>query len=378
MKIAIIDIIGIPYDGITLDKQGLGGSESAVILISTELSKLNFDVTVFNHCDTGHTSPGVYNGVHYRPLNDLKQDHAFDIVISSRTVIPFLDPDQYFKLDDTRCNLVRDFDLYQRIVKNSTMRVLWMHDTFCLGDNLIEELTISNRITDIFTLSDWHTAYVTNCNHGVRRNFEVLKRKIFQTRNGIKNYIPQVDIAAKDTNLFVYNASVSKGMIPLVKEIWPRIKQRIPQARLKIIGGYYKFSSEQSPDQQELDWQEMFANQQHNQKFAIEFTGIITQREIAEILSLASYTIYPAAFPETFGISSLESLLYNTPLITCRFGGLEELALENACYLIDYPIEPNSLFTSIDKQTQIEKFVELTVAAHQDTYLHQQKQYLVD
>ena len=375
MKIAIIDIIGIPYDGSTLDKQGLGGSESAVILISTELSKLNFDVTVFNHCDTDHTSPGVYNGVHYRPLNDLGQDHAFDIVISSRTVIPFLDPDQYFKLDDTRCNLVRDFDLYQRVVKNSIMRVLWMHDTFCLGDNLIEELTISNRITDIFTLSDWHTAYITNCNHGVRRNFEVLKRKIFQTRNGIKNYIPQVDIAAKDTNLFVYNASVSKGMIPLVKEIWPRIKQRIPQARLKIIGGYYKFSSEQSPDQQELDWQEMFANQQYNQQFAIEFTGIITQREIAKILALASYTIYPAAFPETFGISSLESLLYNTPLITCRFGGLEELALENACYLIDYPIEPNSLFTSIDKQTQIEKFVELTVAAHQDTYLHQQKQY---
>ena len=37
MKIAIIDIIGIPYDGTTVFKQGLGGSESAVTLITHRL-----------------------------------------------------------------------------------------------------------------------------------------------------------------------------------------------------------------------------------------------------------------------------------------------------------------------------------------------------
>jgi hypothetical protein len=34
MRIAIIDIIGIPYDDTTIDNQGVGGSESAVILIA--------------------------------------------------------------------------------------------------------------------------------------------------------------------------------------------------------------------------------------------------------------------------------------------------------------------------------------------------------
>jgi hypothetical protein len=47
MKLAIIDIIGIPYDGNTVDNQGLGGSESAVTLMSRELNKIGFSVTVF-------------------------------------------------------------------------------------------------------------------------------------------------------------------------------------------------------------------------------------------------------------------------------------------------------------------------------------------
>ena len=48
LKVAFIDILGLRYDGDTLTKRGLGGSESAVILMSRELCRLGFDVTVFN------------------------------------------------------------------------------------------------------------------------------------------------------------------------------------------------------------------------------------------------------------------------------------------------------------------------------------------
>lgn len=373
-SIAIIDIIGIPYDGETVYKQGLGGSESAVTFISEELAKLGFSVTVFNNCDIDHASPGIYNGVTYRPLSDLSYDHAFDIVVSSRTVIPFVDPQNYGQLGDSRVFPFAKFDLYTRIVSKAKMRILWMHDTFCLGDNVIEELTVNDRITDIFTLSDWHLSYITSCNHGKRRNFEVLKRKIFLTRNGAKIYNHSVDIRSKDKNLFVYNASVTKGMMPLVKNIWPIVKKLIPDARLTVIGGYYRFSENSQPDQQEKDWREM-SQDPNLLKLGIEFTGIIPQKQIAEILQTAGFMIYPAAFPETFGISTLESLCYNTPLITCRFGALEEIAVEKACYLIDYAIEPNVLFPDIRTSEQITKFVNTTVSAYHNTYLHQQKQY---
>jgi hypothetical protein len=39
ITIAIIDVIGLPYDGDTLKKRGLGGSESALILLAKELAK---------------------------------------------------------------------------------------------------------------------------------------------------------------------------------------------------------------------------------------------------------------------------------------------------------------------------------------------------
>ena len=374
MKIAIIDIIGIPYDGVTLENQGLGGSESAIILISKELSDLGFEVTVFNNCDIDHASPGIYNNVTYLPLTELANDHYFDVVISSRTVIPFTDPKDYPILNDNRSIPFQSMNLYDRILSKAKMRILWMHDTFCLGDSLIEDLTVNNRITDIFTLSDWHLTYIANCNHGRMRNFEVLKRKLFITRNGARNYNKEVNIAAKDRNLFVYNASATKGMVPLVEKIWPKVKQHIPEAKLKVIGGYYRFSKSSAPDDQEKKWREM-ANDKRNTDLGIEFTGVIPQRDIADILTKANFMIYPAAFPETFGISALESLLYNTPLLTCRFGALEEIAIEGACYHIDYAIEPNGLFPNINSADQIEKFVRMTVEAYHNTYLHQQKQY---
>jgi FkbM family methyltransferase len=374
MKLAIIDIIGIPYDGTTVFKQGLGGSESAVILMSRELAQIGFDVTVFNNCDIDHAQPGTYDQVTYCPLTDLAHDHEFDIVISSRTIIPFTNPADYPKLNDYRSTPFAHMNLYDRIISRAKMRVLWMHDTFCLGDNLIEELAVADRITDIFTLSDFHLTYVANCDHGKRRNFEVLKRKMFITRNGVRIYNREVDIAAKDKNLFVYNASVTKGMIPLVKLIWPHVKRHIPEARLKVIGGYYRFSTSSAPDQQETDWRAMAADPQLAAQ-GIEFTGVISQKEIADILTQANFMLYPAAFPETYGISSMESLCYNTPIITCRFGALEEIAVDGACYLIDYAIEPNGLFPNIDVPHQVEQFVKTTVEAYRNPYLHQQKQY---
>lgn len=369
-SIAIIDVIGLTYDGDTLSKRGLGGSESAVILMSKELAKLGFDVTVFNNCIDAQSHPGVFDGVNYVDLTalDSSNDYKFDVVISSRTVIPFLHPalwHQFFQYNPQRFKSIKD---------NAKFRAVWMHDTFCNGDQHLEGMLTHGDIHEIFTLSDFHTSYVTNADHGHRRMFEVLKNKVFMTRNGVVNYNNDVRVDQKDPNLFVYNASVTKGMIPLVKEIWPAFKARAPLAKLKIIGGYYRFRENAEPDEQEKTWRQL-VNDPYFASLDVEFTGIIKQSEIAEILTKASFMAFPGAFPETFGISSLESLTYNTPLITTRFGALEETAIDSACYKIDYPIEPNGLFPRVNKQHQINQFIELMLRAYSDKYLHQQKMY---
>ena len=369
-SIALIDIIGLTYDGETLSKRGLGGSESAIILMSRELVKLGFNVTVFNNCIDPQSKPGVFDGVTYIDLTELDSpnDYKFDVVISSRTVIPFLHPalwNEFARFQPHR---------FHQLKINAKYRAVWMHDTFCNGDQHLEGMLTHGDIHEIFTLSDFHTSYVTNADHGARRMFEVLKDKVFVTRNGVVNYNQDVRVDHKDPNLFVYNASVTKGMIPLVKDIWPKFKHHAPLAKLKVIGGYYRFRENAEPDEQEKTWRDLVADPYYA-KLDVDFTGIIKQSEIAQILTQASYMVFPGAFPETFGISSLEALTYNTPLITTRFGALEETAVDAACYKIDYPIEPNGLFPRINKQHQVDKFVEVMVRAYNDKYLHQQKMY---
>lgn len=361
MKIAICDSLGLCYDGNTLKKQGLGGSESAVIYISRELCALGFDVTVFNNCiDAKHSSPGIYDDVRYidnREADSHEED--YDVVISSRSILPFTSGD------------------YPFIHRTNCKKILWLHDTFIEGDQVMEQLVVSGKIDHIFTLSDWHTTYILNSTHGPKRNFEVLKKKVFQTRNGAVCHIPEVDLSAKNPNHFVYNSSATKGMIPLLEDIWPEIKKRLPEARLTVIGGYYRFREGAEPDAQENTVAQL-SKRQDLKDLGVTFTGVISQQEIAKILANAWMMLYPGAFPETFGISTLESLLYKTPLVTTRFGALEETAVDLACYLIDYAIEPNSLFPHINKEQQVQKFLHKFFESYNTPYLHQQKQNYCD
>ena len=368
MKIAIIDNIGLTYDGNTLTNRGLGGSESAVILMSKELAKLNFTVTVFNNCEDSQAKPGIYDNVTYRPIHTINDNDIFDIMISSRTIIPFVPPSQYNLFKPDQYGRMHQPELFENMKKHAKLKILWKHDTFCMGDHILEELFINNYIDEMFTLSDFHTTYVTNSNHGKRRIYEVLKNKVFQTRNGIVNYNQYVNPKNKDPNLFVYNASISKGMVPLVTKIWPKIQEQLPNAKLTVIGGYYRFRENAKPDAQEVQWHQL-VKQYPN----VNFTGIISQKEIANILTQASYFIFPCAFPETFGISTLEAINYNVPIIATRFGALEETALNLSSYFIDYAIEPNSINTFINTDDQINKFVDLTINAYNNKYLHQQK-----
>jgi hypothetical protein len=322
--------------------------------MAQELVKIGFDVTVYNDCESDDSVPGMYDGVHYLPVSNANKlsSQYHDVCIVSRSVKPVVEG--------------------WSIVTKARHVCLWMHDTFCEGDDMIEQLVTNKLLDEIFTLSDWHTGYVTHCQHGRRRNFDILKNHIFMTRNGIGNMNPGwIDVREKDPNLFVFNSSVTKGMVPLVKQVWPKVKQRIPDAKLKIIGGYYKFKDAAGPDQQQQDWTELMLQHGSN----IEFTGIITQQEISDILRKASYMIYPVGLPETYGISTLEALAHNVPLITCTFGALEETAIDIASYKIPYPVEPNWALPWLNQEAQVSIFVDKVVEAYNTPYLHQQKMY---
>ena len=85
---------------------------------------------------------------------------------------------------------------------------------------------------------------------------------------------------------------------------------------MSIIGGYYV----------DADGKAAFGTDYENLrnefdgKMDITFEGVVPQPKVAEIMAKASYFRYPTEYPETYGISTIESLSYNTPVIGCRFG----------------------------------------------------------
>jgi glycosyltransferase involved in cell wall biosynthesis len=367
IKIAFVDTLGLCYDGSTIHKRGLGGSESAVIYLSKELRKLGIDVTVFNDCVSDDCFPGYYDGVLYRSLYEVETTtEQYDVMIGSRSVAAFAEPTQ---LTEFKC-FMGNLPDFTNIQNRSKHKVLWMHDTFCDGDNYIENFINTGKINELFTLSDWHTSYVGNCDHGFRRNIDILKNKIFQTRNGIGIKPDFIDVREKEPMTFVYNSSVTKGMLPLVNWVWPKLKKLLPNAKLTIIGGYYKVRDNSAPDSQEVQWRKLVEENPD-----INFTGVITQREISDILRKTSFMLYPTAFPETFGISTLEALAHNVTPITCRFGALEEIAIDDMSYKINYPVEKNWSCQWLNEDEQVNHFINMTLQAVNNPYVHQQKMY---
>ena len=86
MKIAFIDPLGLVYDGETLSKRGLGGSEYAVVMMAKELQKIGFEVTVFNNCNDETSSSGIYDNVRYVDHSEADFSERFDITIVSMIV----------------------------------------------------------------------------------------------------------------------------------------------------------------------------------------------------------------------------------------------------------------------------------------------------
>jgi glycosyltransferase involved in cell wall biosynthesis len=84
-------------------------------------------------------------------------------------------------------------------------------------------------------------------------------------------------------------------MIPLLEDIWPRIKAQLPQAHLTVIGGYYRFREGAEPDAQE-NTVAALAKRQDLKDLDVTFTGVIPQHEIAQILANAWMMLYPGHF----------------------------------------------------------------------------------
>lgn len=58
---------------------------------------------------------------------------------------------------------------------------------------------------------------------------------------------------------------------------------------------------------------------------AVEFRGLVSQTEVTELLKRSDLSLVPSLFPETMGLSALESLTLRTPIVSSGRGALGDL-----------------------------------------------------
>jgi glycosyltransferase involved in cell wall biosynthesis len=150
-----------------------------------------------------------------------------------------------------------------------------------------------------------------------RRQFEnrdLAIRKIETIKNGVDTYefLPAQDWPAEDNYiLFVGRLVGQKGVEYLLRAFY-YVKEKFPDTRLKIVG--YGNSS--------AALQALSVNLLLSDK--VDFLGWKTGQDLVGLYQKAQVVVVPSIY-EPFGMTALEALACQRPVVASRVGGLQEI-----------------------------------------------------
>ncbi len=285
---------GYSFHGETMEKKGLGGSESALIYIAHALASYGTHVRVFCNCDR----PGDYNGVRYDDLVDFhicRNLYSLPVFISSRSLRPF------------------------KVKLQAKTRILWIHDDVNVPF-LEGEHPANLPIDRVFAISKWQM------NEWIRY-FDIPPDRFFLTRNGVDLSMFQPGKNRSRYRL-IYISRPDRGLEILLK-LFPHIRQKVPNAELHI---YTYYLPDDKSDNSILHMV---------QQPGVFVRGSLSKADLAAEMAIARLMVYPSTWRETSCIAAIESQAAGTPVVTSTLAALPETVIHNVSgYLV--PGDPHT------------------------------------
>jgi len=177
----------------------LGGSEQAVVHLSEELVKRQYKVTVY-----GNIEPCSKNGVTYLRHEEFNVKDNFNIIILWRRYgLEALGPLEFAK------SVIVD-----------------LHDPTDPA-SLPKDIT-KNKVHKIFVKSNFHRTF-----------YPYLQDSLFKiVANGTHTEkIEQMTKPKRQKNRFCYTSCYERGLIPILKHLWPIVRKEISDAEFHIFYG---------------------------------------------------------------------------------------------------------------------------------------------
>ena len=267
----------------SIDKGGIGGSETAVIRMVKEFVELGWHVEVYGLPDDAQK--GEHGGAHWLPYWRVGNSPPTDVFINWRA--PWTFP-----------------------VRRAACTYVWLHD-------VQREESWSPEILEaydtIIPLSDAH-----------RSNVEFIPDdKIWISRNGLDpSFWEGREDITRIPNRMVYASCPSRGLGTLAKN-WDEIQERVPGAEIDI---YYGFNR----NFMEATRTSAYHRQVYDtaQKFfscpGVNFYGMVDQKTLGDAFARAGVWAYPCNFPEISCITAMQAQCSGAIPVTTGYWALDE------------------------------------------------------
>lgn len=260
--------------------KGFGGSEEAVVNLASQWARLGYNVTVYNSCGP---EPVTMDGVMYKPFWMFNYRDATDYLICWRH--PRL----------------LDYDL------NAKKIFVDLHDVVQEGEFTEKRLA---KIDKIFVKTQFHRSLFPNIPDD--------KFAIIPNGQDFGLFDQQVE---KDQYLMVNTSSPDRSM-DVLPELFARVKEKVPQAKLKWVYGFDNFKTWHANDPEKLEWMNQTIKKM--EEVGIENLGRVTQKETARLLLEANIFAYPTDFAEIDCISAKKAQAAGAIPVVTDFGALDE------------------------------------------------------
>jgi hypothetical protein len=258
-------------------QKGLGGSETAIIYLCREWTKLGYQVTVYNRCGE---HAGIHEGVEYLPYNRFNPYDRFNVLIVWRYpwILPFRPHARQVWLD--------------------------LHEVLSPDQVSWENLSIYNRV---FVKSQYHRTLIP----------EIPDERLSIISNGIDSTYFELRTTPKQSHKLIYASNYLRGLERMLAWGWPIIKREIPNAELHI---YYGWKGDNHP--QYLAWKDKMLKLM-NQPGVMEH-GRVGQAELMAQKSTSTIHYYACTFQEIDCISIRESVTVGCIPVTSDHAALRE------------------------------------------------------
>lgn len=278
--------------------RGLGGTESTLVLLAKALVRLGHNVEIYNCC----FKDGNYDGVSWKSLWILDQNKKFDVVISLRLL-----------------------ETFKEHKFNSVIKAVWIQDDALQGAGQLDE----NGDVDIWiSVSDTQKKFI-------EKKETIKSEHWFLTRNAFDEevYTDNLRKTKKIKNQAIYCSSPDRGLDYLL-DMWPEIKERVPDARLVVTGSFALWGV--SDEENNRIFGEIYDKVSRLQ--GVTIFQRLSKQKLAKLQAESEVMLYPTDFNEMFCISALECFAVGTPIISSKKAAMIERVEDGKNgFLIDLP-----------------------------------------